>query len=112
MRVTMHILDGASGDHAGDVPVGIYGVETDGARVLHAECVTDPGGRARAEIPAATRIDVVIGSGARFAHTDDTQPAVEAVTLRIAVPEGIGGIHLPTVIAPHSSSLCWLKVDT
>ncbi|MDK3073903.1 hydroxyisourate hydrolase [Sedimentitalea sp. JM2-8] len=111
MRFSIHILDGSNGGHAGDVPVDVHSVDADGKRVLRTQCVTDAGGRAAAQIPRTEGIDVVIASGARF-QTADAPVSVEAVTLRIAVRDGAEGVHLPTVIAPNSSSLCWLKSGT
>ncbi|MFD2741187.1 hydroxyisourate hydrolase [Sulfitobacter aestuarii] len=112
MRFSIHVLDGSNGDHAGDVPIEVHSIDEFGKRTFQARCITDAGGRASAEIDIAKRIDVVIASGSRFAQTTDTTVSVEAVTLRVALQDGVEGVHLPTVIAPNSSSLCWLKSGT
>lgn len=112
MRFSIHVLDGANGEHAENVPIEIHSVDVDGNRAFQTRCVTDAGGRSSAEISVAKSIDVTISGGVRFTQTPAAAVAVQAVTIRLVLQDGIEGFHLPTVIAPNSSSLCWLKSDT
>ncbi|WP_157966321.1 hydroxyisourate hydrolase [Oceanibium sediminis] len=112
IRFSIHILDGTTGEHAGGVPVELHRVGAHGGREFLSHCVTDTGGRAAVELPACTRLDVVIQSGARFAGNAPAAVTTQAVTLHVALPDGARGVHLPTVIAPNCSSLCWLEAGT
>lgn len=112
MRFSIHVLDGANGEHAENVPIEIHNVDVDGNRAFQTRCVTDAGGRSSVEIPATESIDVTISSGVRFNQPPVAPVAVQAVTIRLLLQDGIEGFHLPTVIAPNSSSLCWLKSNS
>lgn len=112
-RVSSHILDSVSGDHAAGIRCQLLARDGDGAARTVLDLLADAEGRidetiALADFDGGGEFELVVHGAEYFAARGiDAGSSVSAVVIRFVMVDDDRRYHLPVMLAPHSCSTWW-----
>jgi 5-hydroxyisourate hydrolase len=111
VTISTHTLDSATGAHAANVEVCLYGVDLNSNLTKLWSKKTDQGGRLSVEFktdPTVFTNHYQLSFKIKNYFTHISKGAqVSSINLSVVLPDPNGFYHLPIIISPYGASLWW-----
>ena len=117
--VSSHVLDAVAGSHASGIRIACYRIAVDDTRSRLFDLAANEEGRISQVVDTddtGDQYELLFYSGDYFGagntRTDNTAQIVDAVVVRISMPDPDGKYHIPIMLSPHSYSVWWPTLPT